>query len=295
MKAKDILNIVLILISILVLFILPKLSIFLGLKDSIIFKILLASLTAIVGFFVSRFIGNKIEELEIEKSKQIGNSIKFAGYFITFFLVLSWFTELSLATLLTTSAFGGIIIGLALQPVLGNLFAGMIIMISKYVEVGSKVRILSTQIPYSLLGFPAYKYLSVESADTGYKGEIISLEWFFTILKTDEGKIIKIPNLVLLNSAVIDYSKSEEEFVYSLRVEFPLKMKKGWNLEKLEKEINKILKDYNVVEGPYFNEQSDKDYVFVRMKIKSKNKNWEKGKSEVLKKLLLLKEKVEKA
>ncbi|MEM5868904.1 MAG: mechanosensitive ion channel family protein [Candidatus Aenigmatarchaeota archaeon] len=244
----------------------------------------------IVTILFFRSLGNRIKKLEIPKSKQVAQQIKIIGYLISILILLSFFKELTTA-ILTVGTISGIVLGLTLQPVLGNFFAGVLITFTRFIEVGKKVRILSSSIPFGSSLFPAYKFLSVEEVDVGYKGEIIDIDWFFSLLKTEEGKIVKIPNLVLLNSAVVDYS--EEKFIYSIRVEFPLRMKEGWNLEKLEDEIKRIVKDYNVIEGPYFNEQSDKNYVYIRLRIKAKEGNWQREKSEVLKRLLDLKNKIE--
>ncbi|MEM5814960.1 MAG: mechanosensitive ion channel family protein [Candidatus Aenigmatarchaeota archaeon] len=245
-----------------------------------------------ISFSIVRIIGKYVETRDIPNSQQIGTQVKISGYILSILIVFSFFKELS-STILTIGTVGGLILGLTLQPVLGNFFAGVLIMSTKFVEVGKTIRILSSSIPLTITPLPSYKFFSVENADAGYKGKIIEIDWFYSLLETDEGKIIKIPNLLLLNSAIIDYSK--EISTYSLRVEFPLKLKKSWNLKKIYNEVKKILKKYNVVEGPYFNEQSDKNYVFLRMRIKSRIKNWEEEKSEILFKLLTLKEKVEKA
>lgn len=242
-------------------------------------------------FIFFRKVGTYIKNMDIPRSKQISQQVKILGYVISLLIFLSFFKELTMAVL-TIGTISGLILGITLQPVLGNFFAGVLITFTRYIDVGRKIRILSSSIPFGSSTFPAYKFLSVEEVDIGYKGEIVEIDWFFSTIKTEEGKIIKIPNLVLLNSAVLDYTELDK-FIYSIRVEFPLKMKKGWNLERLEKEINKILKRYNVISGPYFNEQSDKNYVYIRTKIESKIKDWEREKSEVLKKLLRLKEKIE--
>jgi len=70
-----------------------------------------------------------------------------------------------------------------------------------------------------------------------------------------------------------------------------LKLKVG--LEELERRIKKALKGFKILEGPYFNEQSDKEYVFITIKIEAQD-NWKKVKSEALKRLLILKERLKK-
>jgi hypothetical protein len=51
------------------------------------------------------------------------------------------------------------------------------------------------------------------------------------------------------------------------------------------------LKDFNVIEGPYINEQSDKDHVIVLARLKvGINEDWRKIKSDALKRLLKLRQ-----
>jgi small-conductance mechanosensitive channel len=191
--------------------------------------------------------------------------------------------------ILQSSVLLGLILGLALQPILSNLFAGIIILSTRYVEVGKRIRIISSQIPYSLTQLPAYKFFSVESSDLGYKGVIKKVTLFYSVFETERGDEIRIPNSILLQSVILDVEK--ENTVVSIRVEYPLKLKVG--LEELEKRIKKALKGFKILEGPYFNEQSDKEYVFITVKIEAQD-NWKKVKSEALKRLLILKERLKK-
>ena len=55
-----------------------------------------------------------------------------AAYLLTAFVLLRvWFPDLSLGPLLATSAVTSLVLGLALQPILGNLFAGIVISLEK--------------------------------------------------------------------------------------------------------------------------------------------------------------------
>jgi small-conductance mechanosensitive channel len=228
------------------------------------------------------------DKLNLPYSKNFSNLLYVLGFLVVGFIVLRiW--DIDASFILQSSVLLGLILGLALQPVLSNLFAGIIILSTRYVEVGKHIRIISSQIPYGLTSWPAYKFLSVEKADLGYKGSIKKVTLFYSIFQSDEGREIKIPNSILLNSLILE--AEEENLIVSIRVEFPLRLKVS--LEKLEDEIRKVLKGFKILEGPYFNEQSDKEYVFITLKIESQ-RDWKKTKSEALKKLLMLKEKIKK-
>ena len=251
-------------------------------------KGILSLFVALVLVIFSLYISRYFDKLNLPYSKNFSNLIYVLSFLIAGLIVLKiW--NVDTTVILQSSMLLGLILGLALQPILSNLFAGIIILSTRYVEVGKKIRIISSQIPYGLTQWPAYKFFSVESSDLGYKGVIKRVTLFYSIFETERGDEIKIPNSILLQSVVLDAEK--ENVTFSIRVEFPLKMK--ISLEELEEKIKKTLKGFKIVEGPYFNEQSDKEYVFITVKIEAKE-NWKQTKSEALKKLLILKEKLER-
>jgi small-conductance mechanosensitive channel len=251
-------------------------------------KGILSLFVALVLVIFSLYISRYFDKLNLPYSKNFSNLIYVLSFLIAGLIVLKiWNVDTTI--ILQSSMLLGLILGLALQPILSNLFAGIIILSTRYVEVGKKIRIISSQIPYGLTQLPAYKFFSVESSDLGYKGVIKRVTLFYSIFETERGDEIRIPNSILLQSVVLDAEK--ENVTFSMRVEFPLKMK--ISLEELEEKIKKTLKGFKIVEGPYFNEQSDKEYVFITLKIEAKE-NWKQTKSEALKKLLILKEKLER-
>jgi small-conductance mechanosensitive channel len=251
-------------------------------------KGILSLFVALVLVIFSLYISRYFDKLNLPYSKNFSNLIYVLSFLIAGLIVLKiWNVDTTI--ILQSSVLLGLILGLALQPILSNLFAGIIILSTRYVEVGKKIRIISSQIPYGLTALPAYKFFSVESSDLGYKGVVKKVTLFYSVFETERGDEIRIPNSILLQSVVLDAEK--ENVTFSMRVEFPLKMK--ISLEELEEKIKKTLKGFKIVEGPYFNEQSDKEYVFITLKIEAKE-NWKQTKSEALKKLLILKEKLER-
>jgi len=259
-----------------------------GEVKSYLIKGLFSLLIVLGSLILNLYVIKSIDKLNLPYSKNFSNLLHVIAFIIGGLLILRiW--GIDTGFILQSSVILGLILGLALQPVLSNLFAGIIILSTRYVEVGKKIKVISSQIPYGLTILPAYKFLSVESADLGYKGTIRKVTLFYSIFQLDEGEEIKIPNSILLNSVILE--RDRENAIVSVRVEFPLNLK--IKLEKLEDEIRKVLKDFNIVDGPYLNEQSDKEHVFITLKVEAKE-NWKKTKSEVLKRLLTLKEKVRK-
>jgi hypothetical protein len=88
-----------------------------------------------------------------------------------------------LRQLLVGGAITGIIIGLAAQPVLGNLFAGLVLLFARPYVPGQQVRVLSGAI------------------NGPHVGVIISAGLLYTVLETSDGPL-NIPNSTLLGAAV---------------------------------------------------------------------------------------------
>ncbi|MBL7258846.1 mechanosensitive ion channel domain-containing protein [Paractinoplanes lichenicola] len=104
------------------------------------------------------------------------------GYLIAVFAVCD-LLGVGLQHLLVGGAVTGVILGLAAQPVLSNLFAGLVLLFARPYIPGQQVRVLSGAI-----GGPHY-------------GTIISAGLLYTVLETSEGPL-NIPNSALLASAV---------------------------------------------------------------------------------------------
>jgi small-conductance mechanosensitive channel/CRP-like cAMP-binding protein len=84
--------------------------------------------------------------------------------------------------LLTTSAVGGLVIGLALQDTLGNLFAGLALQVEKPLFVGDWVRLGSLE------------------------GKVKEITWRATKIRTKAGQFCVIPNTLISKDILVNYS-----------------------------------------------------------------------------------------
>ncbi|MEM0173238.1 MAG: mechanosensitive ion channel family protein [Sulfolobaceae archaeon] len=218
----------------------------------------------------------------------IANSVKYLGYIIVILVVLLPLGVNS-STLIAGSAFAGLIIGLALQPVLSNFFAGLLIILTGYISVGDRIRLVSTQVPFVAAQFPVYKYFSVDFVEHGYKGSIVEIDLFYSRILLENMRELRVPNTVLLNSAVIDYTSKYSSYqIINVRAEFPLNVV---DIDVLEDLVRERLRGFDVAEGPYINEQSDKEHVIVLVRLRVDiNEDWRRVKSEALKRLLRLRQ-----
>jgi small conductance mechanosensitive channel len=116
----------------------------------------------------------------------------------------------------------GLAIGLALSGTLQNFAGGVIILLIKPFKVGD---VIETQ---------------------GYIGLVKEIQIFNTYLKSGDNKIIIIPNGVLVNSSLTNYSAEETR-----RLEWTFGISYGENVEKARKVIENIAEiDVRVLKDP---------------------------------------------
>lgn len=106
----------------------------------------------------------------------------FVVYFVTGILTLRLaFPKLDVAPLIATSAVTSLVLGLALQPILGNFFAGLV---------------LSVERPFRI-----NDWIKVGEAE----GRVVAVTWRTTHLRTRENDNLVIPNSKLADERVLNY------------------------------------------------------------------------------------------
>jgi small-conductance mechanosensitive channel len=244
-----------------------------------------AALILVGGVFVSRELSRFVAvEFGPELGKDApvaGNAIKICGYLVSAALAASY-VSFSPTALLATAAFGGLVLGLALQPTLGSFFAGILVLLSGAIRPGSQVRILTWHVPFSPALSPGYKYFSPDSIYAGYMGVVQEVGLFFTKVLTEEGQMMKIPNTIIATDAAI-VSYTEENYFFNVRYEFPNR----FDPEMVLLRVREIISRYPVV-SVFVNEQSDKDYYIVKAVLNAREKEHALIKSDVLTHLVRL-------
>lgn len=145
--------------------------------------------------------------------------LKFLLSFIAYFiLALLIFTTLGIdiTNILLGATFLGIILGIASQTLLSNLFAGFIILFGKPFRIGDRVTIVTWQ--YGLL-MSTYQH---EAVKPGYTGVIKDINILFTTIVEDSGFTMRAPNNILMQALIINYSNTRRRLV---RVRFELDKK----------------------------------------------------------------------
>ena len=109
---------------------------------------------------------------------------------------------LQLAPLLATSAAFSIILGLALQDTLGNLFAGISLQLDRSFEIGD--------------------WLEVVMGIQRVVGQVKEITWRATILEGWSDEVITLPNRTMANSQISNYQGGQKAVVRSQLFRLPL-------------------------------------------------------------------------
>ena len=223
------------------------------------FRILRALTVIIVGVLALEVVASVITRRFRHLGREvylIRNVVLVIGYIVLGLMILAIF-EVTGVTAVAGATVSGLIIGLGLQPILANLFAGLIILGTGFLRPGSEVKI-SGGLPLSTVSFPAYKMFSRDEFIPTLKGVVVEVGLLHTKILSDSGEIVKIPNNLAFSSSIVMEEKEEPKTV-RVRYEFPVEYDPDMVLARLQEAISQELKDFRV----YVEEQSDKNYYIV--------------------------------
>lgn len=166
-------------------------EIFLGWLSIYFFPILLSLLAIIIGSIIYLLVKRQLlklvkhEKLALNTADNITKLIKYLIILITLTALLIQFAEsLGFITALFTLV-GGTIIGFAAMNTLGNMIAGIIIMVSRPFTVGDRILY------------------------DGKIADIVEIKLIYTILIDLDNVRISVPNQMLLSQEIFDFGKKE--------------------------------------------------------------------------------------
>jgi len=150
--------------------------------------IAIAAMTA----FAARVLGRMVRAYTSREGARLPSSSIFVNLTRTAVwviggLVLLAALQVSIAPLLTALGVGGLAIGLALQPTLENLFAGVQVLMSKQVEPGDFIRL-----------------------ESGEEGWVQDVTWRNTTIKMVSNDLIIVPNATIGRSRVTNFTSMDE-------------------------------------------------------------------------------------
>ncbi|HZY70560.1 MAG TPA: mechanosensitive ion channel family protein [Thermoplasmata archaeon] len=126
---------------------------------------------------------------------------------LVFLALLTIFGVTNVSSILTGSAFVGIVLGLAGQTVLGNIFAGFIIVLAGPFHPGERIGLM-------LPGYPALApTYAHELLLPQLRGVVRDVGLFYTVVQLDEGRLTRIPNGVVYASVVTNLTGPQAHLV----------------------------------------------------------------------------------
>ncbi|HTP55034.1 MAG TPA: mechanosensitive ion channel family protein [Thermoplasmata archaeon] len=128
-------------------------------------------------------------------------------------LALSKLAGVSAESILLGSAFAGIVLGLAAQTVLANVFAGLLLVVADPFRPGDRVGFVSSAYGIFASSYPH------EAGYPSYSGTIVDIGLVYTVLALDRGGVAKLPNNVVMSALVIEPRDATQ---HRVRMTFPL-------------------------------------------------------------------------
>lgn len=125
-----------------------------------------------------------------------------------------------LTPLVATSAAFSIVLGLALQDTLGNLFAGISLQIDKTFEIGN--------------------WLEIMNGNTKIVGQVKELSWRSTLLVGFADELITLPNKLVASSQVSNFSPEGSPILRSQTLKFPHSVNIPKALQLLEEAVSQV-------------------------------------------------------
>ncbi|SMD30594.1 mechanosensitive ion channel family protein [Picrophilus oshimae] len=138
-------------------------------------------------------------------------TIKLIGYIITaviFFSIL----KIDIGAALAAGGFAGLVLGLASQDVLSNIFGGIAVVGSRPFKVGDRITVSTWQYGLDAPAYPP-KFYSNDFLIPGYTGVVTNISLMYTSMLTDDNVPLKIPNSIMIQSAIFVHGVNDSRLV----------------------------------------------------------------------------------
>lgn len=188
----------------------------------VVFKVAVFIAVLIAGISISVVIKRAfLKFLSTRVSNAIASNLSRALYYVMVFIVVAvalGTVGIDLTGFIIAGGFAGIVVGVALQPVLSNLFAGLYLMIEKTINVGEVVEI------------------------SGNAGEVTEVSPIFTRIRTFDGFIVSVANTQIISGVTKNFSRA-----VARRVEFRIGIAYREDAEKAYRIIKGVVDEHPYV------------------------------------------------
>ena len=162
-------------------------------------------LTEVIGLVLMRRIGHS--------GRLLQDVIGALVFLIAIVAAAGYVLELPVKGLLATSGVVAIVVGLALQSTLSDVFSGIVLNTTKPYQLNDRIAIDGTQ------------------------GTVVEIDWRSTHLMTDMGGIAVVPNSVAAKARIINYSRPGDVHGVSVIIAVPSSVRPRRAIDALEKTL----------------------------------------------------------
>ena len=214
-----------------------------GHKADVPVRIATVIVLAVLGWAIARAAGRAaaptfFRRMDPSTAGTVGFVIRLATMAITLLAALR-IAQVSPSTLLAGSAFTAVILGLAAQQTLGNLFAGMVLLSARPFRVGERVRLQAGNVGGSI------------------EGIVSSLGLLYTTLARGEDRVL-IPNSVVLAAAVVPIREPDP-------VDVKVRLRSGISMTQIQEILDDQVMTATRSPAAVLLEEIDGDDVVVRV------------------------------
>lgn len=152
---------------------------------------IIISICSIIAFYVIRYFLRKMSKslgIDREQIQGIVSVAKFILSTVAVILIIFQFSTTSGIIASTISLAGGTIVGFASINTVGNAIAGFLLLLSRPFKIGDRIRL---------------------SEDDSLLGDVMEITLIYTKIKTAKNELVSIPNQMLLQRHIINYSGLE--------------------------------------------------------------------------------------
>jgi len=196
---------------------------------------LVALISLIFGAFVTVLISKAIKEYIIangvkQEASTISRLFSIVSY-TTVAIIALYLIHVNVTGLLVSAGFLGIVLGLAAQPSLGNVFSGISMIIAKPFEPGDYITVQTWQYSKMPSTYPHEEFIP------GYSGIVAKIGLLYTEIVGDTKTPLYVPNNILNQALVINHHRTATK---TLRIRIEISRKVPFT--RLERYIKMVLK-----------------------------------------------------
>ena len=197
----------------------------------------LALITVVFGVTITIIIAKLIKEyILLNGVKQEAGTIALLFEIISYTIVAIvalYLINVNVTGLLISAGFLGIVLGLAAQSTLGNIFSGISMIIAKPFEPGDSITVQTWQYNKLPSTYPHEEYIP------GYTGTVVKIGLLYTELLDEANEPIYVPNGILNQALVINHHRASARLV-----RFRAELSKSVPFDVIERRIMKLLREF---------------------------------------------------